>query len=172
MTKRITADHVKLKRAYEPAAAGDGTRILFDRSLGSKADGAIDQWVTDIAPSAALRKWFGYDPPAWAEFPARDAVEVHRRPEHLSRLRALARQGPITLIYLAHDEVHNALPCGIVFWDERRSKRRDGSSIGVFEESETMLPPDGAMASPGDVVMREYGFTAENVCERSLALLR
>ena len=31
MTKRITADHVKLKRAYEPAAADDGTRILIDR---------------------------------------------------------------------------------------------------------------------------------------------
>ena len=31
MIKRITADHVKLKRAYEPAAANDGTRILIDR---------------------------------------------------------------------------------------------------------------------------------------------
>ena len=31
MTKRITADHVKLKRAYEPAATDDGTRILIDR---------------------------------------------------------------------------------------------------------------------------------------------
>ena len=28
MTKRITADHVKLKCAYEPATADDGTRIL------------------------------------------------------------------------------------------------------------------------------------------------
>jgi hypothetical protein len=34
------------------------------------------------------------------------------------------------------------------------------------------LPPDGAKASPGDVVMREYGFTVGKVCERSLALLR
>ena len=31
MTKRITADHVKLKRAYEPATADDGTRVLIDR---------------------------------------------------------------------------------------------------------------------------------------------
>jgi uncharacterized protein YeaO (DUF488 family) len=31
MTKRIAADHVKLKRAYEPAAANDGARILIDR---------------------------------------------------------------------------------------------------------------------------------------------
>jgi transketolase len=26
-------------------------------------------------------------------------------------------------------------------------------------------------SAPGDVVMREYGFTAENVCERALAML-
>jgi uncharacterized protein YeaO (DUF488 family) len=31
MTKRITADNVKLKRAYEPSAADDGARILIDR---------------------------------------------------------------------------------------------------------------------------------------------
>src|SRR5579883_1039858 len=45
MTKRITADHVKLKRAYEPAAASDGTRILIDRLWPrgvKKADAAID----------------------------------------------------------------------------------------------------------------------------------
>jgi uncharacterized protein YeaO (DUF488 family) len=27
----------------------------------SKADAAIDQWIKDIAPSTALRKWFGHD---------------------------------------------------------------------------------------------------------------
>jgi uncharacterized protein YeaO (DUF488 family) len=48
MTKRITADRVKLKRAYEPASAGDGTRILIDRLWPrgvKKSEAAIDQWV-------------------------------------------------------------------------------------------------------------------------------
>jgi transketolase len=27
-------------------------------------------------------------------------------------------------------------------------------------------------SAPGDVMMREYGFTVENVCKRTLALLR
>ena len=97
MTKRITADHVKLKRAYEPATLDDGTRILIDRLLPRgvrKADAAIDQWVKDIAPSTALRKWFGHDPERWAEFRRRYAAEVRQHPEQLSRLRALARQGP------------------------------------------------------------------------------
>jgi hypothetical protein len=64
MTKRLTADHVKLKRAYGPAAPDDGTRILIDRLWPrgvKKTDAAIDQWVKDIAPSTALRKWFGHD---------------------------------------------------------------------------------------------------------------
>ncbi len=110
MTKRIAADHVKLKRAYEPAAANDGTRILIDRLWPRgvrKADAAIDQWVKDIAPSTVLRKWFRHDPYRWAEFCRRYATEVHQHPQQLSRLRILARQGPITLVFAAHDEVHN-----------------------------------------------------------------
>jgi uncharacterized protein YeaO (DUF488 family) len=110
MSKRTTADHVKLKRAYQPAAAGDGTRILIDRLWPrgvKKADAAIDQWVKDIAPSTALRKWFGHDPTRWQEFRSRYGVEIQKHPEHLYRLRALARRGLITLVYSAHDELHN-----------------------------------------------------------------
>ncbi len=46
MSTRIAATHVRLKRAYEPPAAGDGTRILIDRLWPrgvSKADAAIDR---------------------------------------------------------------------------------------------------------------------------------
>jgi len=110
MNKRITADNVKLKRAYERPAAGDGTRILIDRLWPRgvrKVDAAIDQWAKDIAPSTALRKWFGHDPARWQEFRSRYAVEVHAHLEQLNRLRALARKGPITLVYSAHDELHN-----------------------------------------------------------------
>ena len=110
MSKKITAVNVKLKRAYERAAAGDGTRILIDRLWPrgvKKADAAIDQWAKEIAPSTALRKWFGHDPARWQEFRSRYAVEVHEHPEQLNKLRILARRGPITLVYSAHDEVHN-----------------------------------------------------------------
>src|ERR1700687_4167803 len=100
MHKRIKAANVKLKRAYEGPAAGDGTRILIDRLWPrgvKKANAAIDQWVKDIAPSTALRKWFGHDPARWPEFRKRYAVEVRAHAEQLDRLRALAKQGPITL---------------------------------------------------------------------------
>jgi Uncharacterized conserved protein len=75
------------------------------RDLKKKA--ALDQWMQDIAPSAELRKWFGHDPARWDEFRRRYAEEVHQNAELLDRLRSLARQGPVTLVYSAHDEVHN-----------------------------------------------------------------
>jgi uncharacterized protein YeaO (DUF488 family) len=62
MSKRIAAANVKLKRAYEPPAASDGTRILIDRVWPrgvNKANAAIDQWDKSIAPSTMLRNWFG-----------------------------------------------------------------------------------------------------------------
>ena len=71
MDPKITADNVRLKRAYEPSAADDGTRILIDRLWPrgvKKVDAAIDQWAKDIAPSTELRKWFGHDPARWLEF--------------------------------------------------------------------------------------------------------
>jgi uncharacterized protein YeaO (DUF488 family) len=110
MDMKIKAANVKLKRAYERPSAGDGTRILIDRLWPrgvKKADAAIDHWAKDIAPSTALRKWFGHDPVLWQEFRSRYAVEVHEHREQMDKLRAVARRGPVTLVYSAHDEVHN-----------------------------------------------------------------
>ena len=110
MSKVIAADHVRLKRAYEPPAPDDGMRILIDRLWPRgirKTDAAIDEWMKEIAPSTELRKWFGHDPEHWHEFRRRYQSEIRRHPEELDRLRALAQQGRITLVFSAHDEAHN-----------------------------------------------------------------
>jgi uncharacterized protein YeaO (DUF488 family) len=110
MSTRIQASHVRLKRAYEPWAGDDGTRILVDRLWPrgvSKADAAIDQWMKEIAPSTQLRKWFGHDPARWDEFRMRYEEELRMNDELLGQLRGLARKGPVTLVYSARDEVHN-----------------------------------------------------------------
>lgn len=110
MNAHIAAAHVKLKRAYEPADVGDGTRVLVDRlwPRGVRKDAAaIDLWLKDLAPSTELRKWFGHEPARWAEFQDRYMSEVRARPDPFGRLRDLARAGPVTLIYSAHDEEHN-----------------------------------------------------------------
>ena len=110
MSKRIAADHIKLKRAYEPAAPDDGTRILIDRLWPrgvKKADAAIDEWMKDIAPSTGLRKWFGHDPAHWQEFRRRYQSEIRQHSDEFDRLRTLAQHGRITLVFSAHDESHN-----------------------------------------------------------------
>ena len=50
---------------------------------------------------------FPADPERWAELNSRYAVEVHEHREQLGQLRVMARQGSVTLIFSAHDEVHN-----------------------------------------------------------------
>jgi uncharacterized protein YeaO (DUF488 family) len=110
MSTRIPAANVKLKRAYEPTDAKDGTRVLVDRLWPrgvSKKDAALDQWMKEIAPSTELRKWFGHDPARWQVFCQRYREELHQNINLLGELRSLARKHPLTLVYSAHDERHN-----------------------------------------------------------------
>jgi uncharacterized protein YeaO (DUF488 family) len=84
--------------------------VLIDRLWPrgvKKTDAKIDEWMKDIAPSTSLRKWFGHDPARWSRFQDRYESEVRQHPEQLGRLRALAREGPLTLVFSAHDEEHN-----------------------------------------------------------------
>jgi uncharacterized protein YeaO (DUF488 family) len=106
----VPASHLGLKRAYEPASAEDGYRILIDRLWPrgvSKEEAALDDWMKDVAPSTELRKWFGHDPVRWPEFRRRYRGELRQHPQDLDRVRELARSGHVTLVYSAHDEQHN-----------------------------------------------------------------
>lgn len=110
MSDVITQKNVKLKRAYDRPTSDDGVRILVDRLWPRgvrKADAAIDHWMKDIAPSAALRQWFGHDPVRWQEFRRRYRRELNEHEKEIDELRGLARHGPITLVYAARDQAHN-----------------------------------------------------------------
>jgi len=110
MSKRIATTNVKLKRAYDPPSGSDGIRILIDRVWPrgiNKANAAIDQWDKSIAPSTMLRNWFGHDPARWQEFRRRYTNEIHRHREQLDELRTRAQSGRITLVFAAHDRIHN-----------------------------------------------------------------
>ncbi|MCB1980110.1 MAG: DUF488 domain-containing protein [Burkholderiaceae bacterium] len=110
MTHPVPASHVLIKRAYEPPAPQDGARILIDRlwPRGIKKEALVlDQWAKELAPSTALRQWFGHEPARWAEFQKRYAVELQAQAEALDALRARARHSAVTLVYGAHDEAHN-----------------------------------------------------------------
>ena len=109
MSRRIVAENVKLKRAYDSAGSGDGTRILIDRLWPRgvrKADAAIDMWAKDIAPSTALRRWFGHDPARWHEFRRRYSEEIHRRRDRLDELRTLAQKGRMFYLFYSVGPQH------------------------------------------------------------------
>jgi len=104
---------LRIKRAYEPASADDGERVLIDRLWPrglAKADAAVDHWLRELAPSAGLRRWFGHDPARWDEFRRRYFAELGAEPATgaLAELHALiAGPRPVTLLYGAREEEYN-----------------------------------------------------------------
>ena len=102
---------IALKRAYERPDPGDGTRILVERLWPrglTKEKAAIDHWAKEIAPSPALRRWYGHRPELWPEFQQRYRAELDANPEAVARLRALCAAGPVTFVYAARDEARNS----------------------------------------------------------------
>jgi uncharacterized protein YeaO (DUF488 family) len=101
---------IRLKRAYEPAAADDGRRVLIDRLWPrgvSRHRAALDGWEKELAPSTELRRWFGHEPSRFEEFRRRYISELQERRPRLAALRKQARSGTLTLVYSAHDSEHN-----------------------------------------------------------------
>jgi uncharacterized protein YeaO (DUF488 family) len=102
---------ISFKRAYEKPAREDGFRVLVERLWPrgvTKADAALDLWLKDIAPSTELRRWFGHDPARWETFCRRYWSELAAKPEAVQLLREHVQGGPVTLVYGAKDEEHNA----------------------------------------------------------------
>jgi uncharacterized protein YeaO (DUF488 family) len=113
---------IRLKRAYEPATADDGTRVLVERlwprgvaKMGLKLHG----WIKDIAPSAELRKWFGHDPRKWPQFRRRYFRELRAQPAAWRPLLTAARRGRVTFVYAARDAARNGAVALKAFLDRR-----------------------------------------------------
>ena len=99
-----------IKRIYDPWSRDDGKRILVDRlwARGIKKDEAkIDEWLKDIAPSDALRKWYSHDPDKWTEFREKYRKELRNKKDIVDRLRNDAKKGRITLVFSAKDRDRN-----------------------------------------------------------------
>lgn len=104
---------IKVKRIYEPASRDDGERFLVERLWArgvTKQAARLAGWLKDVAPSPALRRWFGHDPKRWTEFQRRYEAEL-RAPETQALLQPLlerAREGVVTLVFAARDTERNS----------------------------------------------------------------
>lgn len=106
------AAQVRLRRIYDDPSPEDGVRVLVDRvwPRGLTKDAArLDEWATDIAPSALLRRWYGHDPQKFAEFRRRYQAELAEAGPGaaLDRFRLVARNATITLLTATKDIDHS-----------------------------------------------------------------
>ena len=101
---------ITIKRVYDRPEPSDGTRFLVERlwPRGVKKDTLrLDGWLKEVAPSDALRRWFGHDPAKWQEFQRRYGAELESKAEAWQPILKAARRGNVTLLYSAQDTEHN-----------------------------------------------------------------
>lgn len=101
---------LRIKRIYAAPAPEDGRRILVDRLWPRglrKEEARLDAWLKEIAPSDALRAWYGHDPGKWPAFQERYFAELDASPEAVARLRDMVAAGPATLVYSSREEERN-----------------------------------------------------------------
>ncbi|WP_433035382.1 DUF488 domain-containing protein [Actinomycetospora sp. CA-053990] len=100
MTTRPAA---RVARVYEQRTPQDGVRVLVDRVWPrglAKAAADLDVWCKDVAPSTALRRWYGHDPSRFDEFARRYRAELDEPgpAAALAHLRGLAAGRTLTLL--------------------------------------------------------------------------
>jgi uncharacterized protein YeaO (DUF488 family) len=121
---------IQIKKVYDPPDRHDGIRYLVERlwPRGMKKERLqIDGWLKDLAPSDALRKWFGHDPAKWEEFRRRYVAELERNRDTWKPILDVARKGTVTLIYSAHDQEHNSALALKAFLEERLTRSEQSS---------------------------------------------
>ncbi|MBV1698241.1 MAG: DUF488 family protein [Hyphomicrobiales bacterium] len=132
MAKRAKPAKFNIKRIYEPAAEGDGLRVLVDRLWPrgiAKQKAHIDQWLKDVAPSHELRRRYHDKSAEWKQFVAAYGRELKQEPARgaAASLREQLRHGPVTLLYASRNEAHNNA-VALKNWLERAKPRRGQST--------------------------------------------
>ncbi len=103
---------VTIQRAYDRPDDHDAFRILVDRfwPRGCRRESLqLDGWAKELAPSAALIKWFRHQTDRWPAFRERYLQELAsaEQRDRLRQVLELAAGRPITLVYGARDPEHN-----------------------------------------------------------------
>jgi uncharacterized protein YeaO (DUF488 family) len=115
---------IRIKRTYEPASPEDGKRILVDRLWPrgvKKASLHADAWLKEAAPSTELRQWFAHRTEHWDGFRHRYREELANNSGAWQPILEATEHGTVTLLYSAHDDVHNGARVLRDFLLERQS---------------------------------------------------
>ena len=110
MTGAGASSEIALKRAYEAPTDQDGLRVLVERLWPrglTRARAAIDHWAKDLAPTPALRVWYGHRPERWPDFRRRYRAELAGNQAAVDGLRRLCAGRRVTFVFAAKDEARN-----------------------------------------------------------------
>jgi uncharacterized protein YeaO (DUF488 family) len=117
---------IQIKRTYDPPARGDGRRVLVERlwPRGMKKEAlAADAWMKEVAPSTELRRWFGHRVECWKGFQHRYREELNANPGAWEPILEAGQRGTVTLLYSAHDTLHNGALVLCDYLAEREAER-------------------------------------------------
>jgi len=113
MSSQRAKFEIRIKRVYEKSSPNDGARFLVDglwpRGVAKSSLKGVE-WIKDIAPSAALRKWFDHDPEKWEEFQKRYRAELSQNSAAAKPLLEALQKSDVTLLTATHDvEISHAM---------------------------------------------------------------
>jgi len=132
---------IRVKRTYDTSKRGDGRRILVERlwPRGMKKEAlAADAWMKEVAPSTELRQWFGHRPDRWEEFRRRYRKELDANPAAWEPILEAETRGLVTLLYSAHDTLHNGALVLRDYLVEQRGRPRRGKAAVPASASKTI----------------------------------
>jgi uncharacterized protein YeaO (DUF488 family) len=121
---------IQIKRTYDRPARSDGRRFLVERLWPrgmTKEAVAADAWIKEVAPTTELRTWFDHRTERWKEFQRRYRRELRANPEAWEPILDASRRGTVTLLYSAHDPLHNAAVVLRAYLAEREARRLRGA---------------------------------------------
>jgi uncharacterized protein YeaO (DUF488 family) len=96
---------------------------------------AADAWMKEVAPSTELRKWFGHQVERWDEFRRRYRIELNASPSAWEPILDASGRGTVTLLYSAHDVLHNGAVVLRDYLMERQAKQLQRLSSPEAEAS-------------------------------------
>ena len=104
---------IKLKSVYDKYDISDGLTILVDRLWPRgvrKSTPNVEIWMSDIAPSDKLRKWYNHDSKRWASFKQKYLKELKTNDLSDELISLVVNSNVTTFVYASSNhECNNAV---------------------------------------------------------------
>jgi|GEM_PF-3634486 len=104
---------IKAERIYHLSGGEPQYKILVDgiwpRGI-KKEDPRIDEWLKDIAPDKALRRWFFHDPDRWEEFREAYRKQLQSKRELLERIKKTEQTPGVSYWFMRQKTTFTTMP--------------------------------------------------------------